>query len=218
MTTQAVVQGAHPDPAGRFTQSLVRRRRFITLLVVVPLVFFMMVSHHSWADQGWMDIAVTSAGFALVMVCAFGRLWTSLFIGGYQTKTLIRVGPYSVVRHPLYFFSLLGAIGLSLAAENVVLVAAMALLYGVYYPMVIRTEERKLALRHPLEWPEYAAATPRFIPRLTLYREPESYVIHPAVIRREFLDASVFPILLVAVHVIEMLQEMHVLPVYFSIP
>ena len=46
-------------------------------------------------------------GFILVVFGCFGRIWASLYIEGNKTKNLITAGPFSMVRNPLYFFSLI---------------------------------------------------------------------------------------------------------------
>ncbi len=194
------------------------RRRVISRIVAVPTVLLVVFSHHSWANQGWMDIVVTSIGFVLVMCCAFGRLWAALFISGYKTKSLITVGPYSMVRNPLYLFSLIGAIGVGFAAENLILIVVLILLFGVYYPLVIAAEERKLAYVHGDVWLSYAEVTPRFLPRFSLYSQPDRYEICLPILRRAFFDVAAFPAILFLVEILEELQEMEIIPVYFWIP
>ena len=54
------------------------------------------------------------AGCTLVGIATVGRLWCALYIAGYKTDKLITSGPYSMCRNPLYFFSLLGGIGVGL--------------------------------------------------------------------------------------------------------
>ena len=50
-------------------------------------------------------------GIFAIILCIFGRTWTSLYIGGRKNRALLTKGPYSVVRNPLYVFSILGAAG-----------------------------------------------------------------------------------------------------------
>ncbi len=76
-------------------------------------------------------------------------------------------GPYRLVRNPLYLGSFLMVVGFCLLIgdrENIWIgTAALVLLY---VPKV-RSEEHFLASKFPVEWPQYAASTPRFLPRLT---------------------------------------------------
>ena len=51
------------------------------------------------------SVGLSIIGFTLVIIGGFGRLWASLYVEGFKTKTLIKEGPYSMVRNPLYFFN-----------------------------------------------------------------------------------------------------------------
>jgi protein-S-isoprenylcysteine O-methyltransferase Ste14 len=49
-------------------------------------------------------------------------------------------------RNPLYFFSLIGAIGLGLASENLLILGLIMIFFLVYYPFTIIAEEAKLEI------------------------------------------------------------------------
>jgi protein-S-isoprenylcysteine O-methyltransferase Ste14 len=57
------------------------------------------------------------AGFLLMMTAVLCRVWTSAHIAGHKDAQLITFGPYSVCRHPLYAFSLVGGLGIGLASS-----------------------------------------------------------------------------------------------------
>src|SRR5882672_454668 len=61
------------------------------------------------------------AGFMLVALACLGRIWCSLFIAGHKDEVLVTTGPYALCRHPLYSFSLLGALGLGLTSRSALL-------------------------------------------------------------------------------------------------
>ena len=65
-------------------------------------------------------------GLFLLTVCSIGRLWALLYISGHKTYEIITDGPYSIVRHPLYLFSLIGAIGIGMASENILIMAILS--------------------------------------------------------------------------------------------
>ncbi|MBN8965496.1 MAG: isoprenylcysteine carboxylmethyltransferase family protein [Rhizobiales bacterium] len=50
-------------------------------------------------------------GIVAIVTCILGRTWASLYIGGRKIEQFVTNGPYSVMRNPLYFFSILGAAG-----------------------------------------------------------------------------------------------------------
>ena len=49
---------------------------------------------------------IEMAGLVLILVCILGRTWCTLYIGGLKKRELVTAGPYSVVRNPLYVFTL----------------------------------------------------------------------------------------------------------------
>jgi protein-S-isoprenylcysteine O-methyltransferase Ste14 len=61
----------------------------------------------------WATIheSVEAIGLALILICIAGRCWCTLYIGGRKGAELVDIGPYSLCRNPLYFFSFLGAAG-----------------------------------------------------------------------------------------------------------
>ena len=79
------------------------------------------------------SLQMSILGFVLVVFGSFGRIWASLYIEGNKTKNLITAGPFSMVRNPLYFFSLIMLIGFSLALKAIYL--PLALLLFLYYFM-----------------------------------------------------------------------------------
>lgn len=78
------------------------------------------------------------------------------------TPTLVRRGPYRVVRHPIYSGLLLAITGSALATGRGLLVAVVA--GGAYFIMCVRVEEADMAAAFPDEYPEYARHTKRLIP------------------------------------------------------
>ena len=123
-----------------------------------------------------------------------------------------------MVRHPLYVFSLIGAIGIGLASENVLVLGLIIVFYLLYYPFTILAEERKMTNKFGDAYREYMNNTPRFIPKLSLYKEPELYEVKTASFVRNFVDGMWFIWLFILLHFTEMLQESGHLPVFFKIP
>jgi hypothetical protein len=131
-------------------------------------------------------------GAVLVGGATMGRLWCALYIAGYKQATLVTTGPYSISRNPLYFFSLVGAIGLGLATETFTFAVLFALWFGLSYPAVIRAEERRLRELHGAAFEEYTRRVPRFVPRLDLLVEPDHYAVRPVKFRKDLLRALWF--------------------------
>jgi protein-S-isoprenylcysteine O-methyltransferase Ste14 len=187
-------------------------RTLISRLFSIIIVVLLIISTSRWEGSYW-DGIIFFAGAALAAVAIIGRLWSTLYVAGYKSQTLITVGPYSMCRNPLYFFSLLGMLGVGLASETFTIPLLMLLFYSIYYPFTIAYEERKLARIHGNAFVEYCTATPRFFPSFKSFKEPTEYKVNPAIFRKSMFDASWFLILIGVMELAEALHEASVLPV-----
>ncbi|MEI6970777.1 MAG: isoprenylcysteine carboxylmethyltransferase family protein [bacterium] len=131
-------------------------------------------------------------GLVLLTIAAGGRIWCLQFIGGRKNTTLLMDGPYSVVRNPLYVFSFIGAVGFGLTVQNPYLALLLAVTFALYYSSVVLMEERTLAATFKAEFDTYASKIPRWIPRFSVYSEPESVTVLPRQFRKSMLDAMWF--------------------------
>ncbi len=170
-----------------FVANRIRMSQLFVLLIMVLLA----VSESRW-ERTFMDAVLFLFGAVLVGAATMGRLWCSLYIAGYKEGTLITIGPYSISRNPLYFFSFVGAVGLGLATETFTFGVLFALWFALSYPAVIRGEEQRLRAVHGARFADYARRVPRFFPRLSLLVEPDTYVVQPIKFRNHLLDALWF--------------------------
>ena len=90
------------------------------------------------------SLQMSILGFVLVVFGSFGRIWASLYIEGNKTKNLVTSGPFSMVRNPLYFFSLIMLLGFSLALKAIYLHLALLFIFVLFHVPTIANEERKL--------------------------------------------------------------------------
>lgn len=194
-----------------------RLRRVATWLVALAACAVLAVSASAWPEDGIVDILMGDIGLILLLVCAFGRLWSSLYIAGFKNDKLITVGPYSLVRNPLYVFSFCGAVGLGLASGSFIITGLLIVPFLVWYPVLVLEEERVLAERHPEEWAAYADATPRFISALRRPTVPETYTINSRRVGHAFADAIWFPMSYIALQGIETLHRTGFLHAYWHI-
>lgn len=183
-----------------------RLRKALSVAILLAALALLSVCASAWPEDGMVDFAMSNLGMVLLLVCAFGRLWSSLYIAGYKNARLITDGPYSLVRNPLYVFSFIGTVGLGMVSESFVVAGLLILPFVIWFPIMVIEEERVLAERYPLAWPVYAAATPRFIPAARIPVIPESYVIRPRLVGRAIADAMCFPL---AALVLEGMEAMH---------
>ncbi len=152
-----------PSPRGE-TRS---RRSLMRLLLAVFLIVALRAYHPGSttfdAGIGWLGVAVCAAGIGIATwarVC-LGRNW-GMPMTVRARPTLVRSGPYRVVRHPIYSGLLLAAIGSALATGPVWLVVVIGA--GAYCVVSMRVEENDMAAAFPERYPEYAGHTKRLIP------------------------------------------------------
>ncbi|MEC7918730.1 MAG: isoprenylcysteine carboxylmethyltransferase family protein [Candidatus Neomarinimicrobiota bacterium] len=120
------------------------------------------------------SLILSVLGFFLVMLGGFGRIWASLYIEGFKTKTLIKEGPYSMVRNPLYVFSLMIFTGLCLAIKSIPISIALITIFTLFHIPTILNEEKTLLDTHDESYREYYKSTPRLFPNIFKYRKPKS--------------------------------------------
>jgi protein-S-isoprenylcysteine O-methyltransferase Ste14 len=153
------------DPsARRETRS---RRSWLRLLLGAFLVVVLRTHHPGSASfdagVGWLGVAVCAAGIGIATwarVC-LGRNW-GMPMTVRARPTLVRSGPYRVVRHPIYSGLLLAGIGSALVTGPGWLVVVIGA--GAYFVVSLRVEETDMAAAFPEQYPEYAGHTKRLIP------------------------------------------------------
>ncbi len=171
---------------------LERTRITLSRAFVGILGFGVVFGGSAWPASHWVRVAAETAGVALAVVAGLGRIWCSLYISGHKNRRLVTDGPYSLTRNPLYFFSLVGAVGVALCTCTVTVPACVAVAFALYYPVVIGAEERKLRDLHGGAFTEWCRVTPAFVPALRCPREPEFYSFCPRLHYRAWRDAAWF--------------------------
>ncbi len=190
----------------------------ISRIFAVMIVLLVLFSTSSCTTSLSVKMALDFISFVMVIIAAFGRLWSLAYISGHKTRDLIILGPYSMVRNPLYLFSLIGAFGIGLYSGNIIVLSLIILLFGIYYPFVIRGEENNLLKTHGRAFEEYRDRTPMFIPRPSLYRDEPLYTIDTRLFRRAFFSVVWFPLIYILMYLVEHLKTAGVIPVLFTIP
>ena len=189
----------------------------VSRLASAVAVFFLLFSTNRW-ETGNEGVAtgLFTLGMFLVAIGSLGRMWCSLFIAGYKDQVLITQGPYSLARNPLYFFSVFGALGVGFCTETFTFPALLLAVMVLYYPLVVRKEERRLRARFGRDFDDYARRVPAFFPNFALFSEPDTYLVKPIVYRRHMFSALWFVWIVGLLELAEGLKELGWMPSFWS--
>lgn len=190
-----------------------KHRTFLSRVFAVLLLPFILFNGADSLPS--YNFAFEMIGIFLVGVCSFGRLWSSMYICGNKIDTLVDMGPYSMVRNPLYFFSFLGIIGIGFISKSVIVFFSVILFFAAYYPLVMLSEEKILMQKHGAAYLDYAKRVPRFFPDFSLLKEPAVYSVHTVIYRKAMLEAIWFIWGIIPLKILETLHTKGVLPHYF---
>jgi protein-S-isoprenylcysteine O-methyltransferase Ste14 len=157
-------------------------------------------------------------GYFLVLLCAFGRIFSTAFIGGRKNETLVMDGPFSISRNPLYLFSLIGILGVGLMSNRISVLAVLLVYHLIAYHFLVRREEAMLAERFGEVYRDYRARVPRLWPRLSLYRSPEMIELRPKFLANAMRDASVWFLVYPLFELIDYLHNTGLLPTLYFLP
>lgn len=188
-------------PTGYFARHRITHWR----LVIVTLAAGLLMGAPAWSEH-WLAATLRIGGIVLVCAAAMGRMWCALYISGRKSKELVTQGPYSICRHPLYLFNLLGFVGIAMLSESLLALAGMGLAFAALYPGVIASEDRLLADRFAA-FREYRKRTPALIPQWSLYSTPSEWTVSVGAFLRNIGDSLWFPLLAAAVELVDVAHE-----------
>jgi protein-S-isoprenylcysteine O-methyltransferase Ste14 len=186
-------------------------------MFVAAVGVLLLFSGSRWEMMEMYSAILFAVGVIMVGIATVGRLWCNLYICGRKSSELITTGPYSMCRNPLYFFSLIGAVGLGLVTETVSIPLIFLVVFSVYYPFVIQAEEKGLRQIHGAEFQHYCEEIPRFIPSFRRLQEPQEYLVKARLFRKSLFDATCFIWLIAVLETIEVLHELNILPVFIRL-
>jgi protein-S-isoprenylcysteine O-methyltransferase Ste14 len=187
-------------------------RWFVALLVVV-LMFVEGKGHNSIVYE-----IMEPVGALFIAICIVGRGYCSAYIGGIKNDMLMREGPFSVVRNPLYVFSFIGLFGVGMLSGMVTFLTVLVVAFMVYYFFVIAREEAFLADKFGEDYKRYLQEVPRWFPKWSLWHEPQELVVRPRFVRRTMMDGLLFLLPFSYFEILEILHERGVLPVLVWLP
>jgi protein-S-isoprenylcysteine O-methyltransferase Ste14 len=111
-------------------------------------------------------------GIVIMFGGIFLRQWSIAILGGFfsvlvsvqEGQTLVRKGPYRVIRHPSYTGTLLTLIGIGLAVQSWGALLILLLMFSIVYSYRIGVEEKTLATQFGNEYTTYMKKTKMLIP------------------------------------------------------
>lgn len=163
----------------------------------------------------WGLKAFELTGYAMLSTATLWRVWCLVFIGGSKDGVLSTIGPFSVVRNPLYLGNFCGAVGYGLAVGRPMLALSLAFAFAVLYPAVIKEEEIRLRGIFGDSFERYCATVPRWLPKWSQYEEPATLVVTPVRIRQGMLDAMWYLWAFAFIEILEVMHERSLVPYLF---
>ena len=192
-------------------------RILFTRLYVALLAGLILFSASYWQPGPFGVAGILLAALVLTSTAAVGRLWCSLYIAGYKKACLVTDGPYAMSRNPLYFFSMLGAVGVALLTHTFTIPVLVLASFAVYYPNVIRAEEADLTRIHGASFEDYRRRVPAFFPRWSLLKEPDTYQVKPRVFRNHMGSAVWFILAIGLIHFLQAARSAGLVPALISL-
>jgi protein-S-isoprenylcysteine O-methyltransferase Ste14 len=192
------------------------RRLVFAALAVIIFSSLLFVQTVEGPEDGWHE-QVENLGIALILIAILGRTWCTLYIGGRKSAEIVRDGPYSATRNPLYFFSTLGAAGIGAMIGSVAVAIFLGLCCYVLFRFVIRLEEAHLEREFGATYRIYRDEVPRFFPDIRLFRDQERVSVQPHMLYRTFGDGLLLLASYPFFEIVEHLQEIGTLPVLLKV-
>ncbi len=178
-------------------------RKLAVAVFLFGLIGLALVSQSPGGVNSQWHEAMEMAGYAAIVISIVGRAWCSLYIGGRKKAEIVHRGPYSVTRNPLYLFSFLGAFGVGAQTGSVTIALLFVLASLIVFWMTVKREEAFLSAEFGEVYDRYAARTPRFLPRFSLWRDEGDLTIKPSLFLLTIRDGLVF---LLAIPVFELID------------
>lgn len=188
-------------------------------VLVICVLVIVATSQHVYREDSIIDHGLEIAGFVLLVIGVMGRIWCAGYISGNKTNQIVRIGPYSISRNPLYFFSFLVLMGAGFACESILIAGLLVLIFFVtHWPKILK-EERKLEGLHGQDYRDYINTVPRFIPRFFRYHARESTSnISPKAFDHAVKDGILLLLIFGIAHLNEVAHQYGYLPTWFIIP
>lgn len=196
-------------------QILNKNRMFGSRFALILTILVTLFSRQYWTEETVYHEVFEIIGVIFVGICAMGRIYSTAFLGGHKNECLITHGIYSVLRNPLYFFTLLGVTGIALISNHISVMIGLPLFFALMYRGLINREQAFLQEKFGQTYIDYTQSTSAMFPNFANYRAPETVVMNPRLLTKSLFDAVWWLAALPIIEFIEYLQAHHVLPILF---
>ncbi|HEY6753735.1 MAG TPA: isoprenylcysteine carboxylmethyltransferase family protein [Pseudolabrys sp.] len=205
-------QQKSPEP-----QSLLQRKDVLGTLIAIGFIFIAIGQARSPNGDDLHELA-ENIGLILIILSIFGRTWCAIYLGGREGRELVTRGPYSVCRHPMYSFAILGGVGVGAQVGSFVIGLVCGFIAWLILQRFATREETALQAEFGSLYQQYAKRVPRFIPKLSLWEDVDVVEVWPRTVMLAFLDAAVFLIAIPIAEAVEYLHDVGALPAIFHLP
>jgi protein-S-isoprenylcysteine O-methyltransferase Ste14 len=152
------------------------RQQLFTMRSFTPIPFVLAMIIFAQSSLTTMLI-----GFVMVVAGEFSRFWGVAYAGsltrvtgGVGAPEVIVSGPFARVRNPLYVGNMLTYLGIGVMSNALFpwLLLVAAVWFSFQYYMIVLEEEGFLEKEFGAPYQEFKRNVPRFIPRLSAYKNP----------------------------------------------
>jgi protein-S-isoprenylcysteine O-methyltransferase Ste14 len=139
------------------------------LLLPMQLGIFVVVA---WAMKSEISFALLATG-NFISFCGLSLIfWAKKTLGEnfsecvdmYTPHSIVTVGPYKTIRHPIYTGNMVFLSGLAIACSSIVLIA-ITVFFVIFYVKSASIEEQELQLKYP-DYQKHMEVTGRFLPKI----------------------------------------------------
>lgn len=184
-----------------------RLRLRLTRLMAICIIAVYCIGRPYWTvGHAVVAESLFLIGIALASFGAAGRAWAVCYISGQKMKQLVRTGPYSLCRNPLYFFNMILGVGFGFCTRTIMAPIVIFVVLGALYHFQIRREEQRLANQFGTEYESYFQSIPRFFPSFRNYTEPVEICISPVPLKNGLFGIA---FLLILIGILELIQGSH---------
>jgi protein-S-isoprenylcysteine O-methyltransferase Ste14 len=135
--------------------------------------------------DSWVELLVKALAWIAFVIGIVFRFWATLYVGGRKRVELLRDGPYSLCRNPLYLGSLFVALATGLFLESASFAMFLLVVMVVYVFLTVPAEESDLRAIHGAAYDDYCRNVPRFWPRPSLFHTSPVIDVWVRGLRRE---------------------------------